>query len=283
MFLFAGVSSAFMILGYFVFEADEPSTEEDKRVDWIGAAMVTTGLVLIVFVLSDAPTAHKGWKNPREFSSSFFKFHHDLMATALHRRHHPVYRWHLARPSFHRVAVLLGAQAREPGSPAYPMDCATAYEAVDVDTCARSLRCHASGRVLLRCGVRVLAIMVAAVLSDVPGLEPHSNDAAHAATVLRGPRRKHRHRFHDRACQCHVPRGHGHAYGRLCGRPVRRDRSEGIILGVRLPGGIFRRARDGPHVHGWHAVRRQGRAPERAERRGCVGPGDDANRLGDWY
>jgi hypothetical protein len=52
-----------MILGFFVIEKDEPSTEEDKRVDWIGAALVTAGLVLIVFVLSDTPTAHRGWKN----------------------------------------------------------------------------------------------------------------------------------------------------------------------------------------------------------------------------
>ncbi|KAI9464425.1 major facilitator superfamily domain-containing protein [Lactarius psammicola] len=64
MFLFAGVSFAWMILGFFVFEEDEPSTEEDKRVDWIGAAMITVGLVLIVYVLSDSPSAHKGWKNP---------------------------------------------------------------------------------------------------------------------------------------------------------------------------------------------------------------------------
>jgi len=46
-----------MILGFFVIEKDEPSTEDDKRVDWIGAALVTGGLVLIVFVLSDVPTA----------------------------------------------------------------------------------------------------------------------------------------------------------------------------------------------------------------------------------
>ncbi|KAI9464423.1 MFS general substrate transporter [Lactarius psammicola] len=64
LFLFSGVAFAFMILGFFVFEEDEPSTEEDKRVDWIGAALITTGLVLIVFVLSDSPTAHRGWKNP---------------------------------------------------------------------------------------------------------------------------------------------------------------------------------------------------------------------------
>ncbi|KAH9004480.1 efflux transporter [Lactarius hatsudake] len=64
MFLFAGVSFAWMMLGLFAFEKDEPSTEEDKRVDWIGAALITAGLVLIVFVLSDLPTARKGWKDP---------------------------------------------------------------------------------------------------------------------------------------------------------------------------------------------------------------------------
>ncbi|KAH9031335.1 efflux transporter [Lactarius pseudohatsudake] len=64
MFLFAGVSFAWMMLGLFAFEEDKPSTEEDKRVDWIGAALITAGLVLIVFVLSDLPTAPKGWKNP---------------------------------------------------------------------------------------------------------------------------------------------------------------------------------------------------------------------------
>ena len=66
--MFSGIALAFMILGFFVIEKDEPSTEDDKRVDWIGAALVTAGLVLIVFVLSDAPTTPKGWKNPCEFS-----------------------------------------------------------------------------------------------------------------------------------------------------------------------------------------------------------------------
>ncbi|KAI9433577.1 hypothetical protein H4582DRAFT_2082209 [Lactarius indigo] len=43
-FLLSGVALAFTVLGFFVFE-DEPSTEEDKRVDWIGAFLVTVGLV----------------------------------------------------------------------------------------------------------------------------------------------------------------------------------------------------------------------------------------------
>lgn len=64
MFLFAGVSLACTILGFLVFEEDEPSAEEDKRIDWIGAALITVGLVLIVFVLSDLPTARNGWKTP---------------------------------------------------------------------------------------------------------------------------------------------------------------------------------------------------------------------------
>ncbi|KAF8261648.1 efflux transporter [Lactarius quietus] len=64
MFLFAGVSFVWMILGFIVIEEDEPSTEEDKRVDWIGAALITVGLILIVFVLSDSPNARRGWKNP---------------------------------------------------------------------------------------------------------------------------------------------------------------------------------------------------------------------------
>jgi len=53
-------------------------SEEDERVDWIGASLVTAGLVLIVLVLSDAPTARKGWKNPHEYPPVYvrvlFKF-----------------------------------------------------------------------------------------------------------------------------------------------------------------------------------------------------------------
>ena len=79
--MFSGIAFAFIILGYFVFEEDEPSTEKDKRVDWIGAALVTAGLVLIVFVLSDAPTAYNGWKNPCEFlPPTSFKIRTDLVA-----------------------------------------------------------------------------------------------------------------------------------------------------------------------------------------------------------
>jgi hypothetical protein len=50
------------------FDADKPSTETVKRVDWIGALFITTGLVLIVFVLGQGALATNGWKTPCEIS-----------------------------------------------------------------------------------------------------------------------------------------------------------------------------------------------------------------------
>ncbi len=35
--------------------------EKDKRVDWLGGALVTAGLVLIIFVLSDGEIAPNKW------------------------------------------------------------------------------------------------------------------------------------------------------------------------------------------------------------------------------
>lgn len=46
----------------FSIDPDEPSTETDRRIDWLGALLVTAGLVLIVFVLSDGEIV--GWKTP---------------------------------------------------------------------------------------------------------------------------------------------------------------------------------------------------------------------------
>ena len=46
------------------------------------------------------------------------------------------------------------------------------------------------------------------------------------------------------------------ATGTLCGRPVRRDRSERTILGVRIPCGLYRRARRRFHVRVRHAIHR---------------------------
>ena len=53
-----------LIVGLFAFDPDHPSEEPDKRVDWIGAILVTSGLVLIVFVLAQGEIAPQRWKTP---------------------------------------------------------------------------------------------------------------------------------------------------------------------------------------------------------------------------
>ncbi|GBE86839.1 efflux transporter [Sparassis crispa] len=57
-----GISALVFVGGLLTFDKDMPSTEEDKRVDWLGAFLITAGLVMIVFVLSDGSIAPNGWK-----------------------------------------------------------------------------------------------------------------------------------------------------------------------------------------------------------------------------
>ena len=60
-FLMAGLGAVCFLSGLYVIDRDLPSMEKDRRVDWLGAFLVTAGLVLIVFVLSDGSIAPKGW------------------------------------------------------------------------------------------------------------------------------------------------------------------------------------------------------------------------------
>ena len=61
-FLFAALAAVCIIGGIISFDPDDISPETDARVDWIGAILVTGGLVLTVLVLGQAPTV--GWKTP---------------------------------------------------------------------------------------------------------------------------------------------------------------------------------------------------------------------------
>ncbi|KAK7040368.1 hypothetical protein VNI00_009838 [Paramarasmius palmivorus] len=53
-----------LVIGVLAFDRDLPSTEPDRRVDWIGAGLVTVGLVLVVFVLGQGEIAPQRWKTP---------------------------------------------------------------------------------------------------------------------------------------------------------------------------------------------------------------------------
>ena len=63
-YLLAGLAVVVFISGLFSIDADLPSKETDKRVDWIGALLVTTGLVLIIFVLGQGEIAPRQWGTP---------------------------------------------------------------------------------------------------------------------------------------------------------------------------------------------------------------------------
>ncbi|KAF8658411.1 hypothetical protein AX16_001964 [Volvariella volvacea WC 439] len=63
-FLSTGLTVLYILTGVVTIDPDEPSLEADRRVDWLGAFLVTAGLVLIVFVLSDGEIAPQGWRTP---------------------------------------------------------------------------------------------------------------------------------------------------------------------------------------------------------------------------
>ncbi|KLT38369.1 MFS general substrate transporter [Cutaneotrichosporon oleaginosum] len=58
---FGGVAFAVAVAGYLVVVPDR-HLDTDRRVDWIGAAIITIGLVLLQFSISDAESASNGWK-----------------------------------------------------------------------------------------------------------------------------------------------------------------------------------------------------------------------------
>lgn len=58
---FAGTAAACAILGFLVIIPDR-HLDNDRRVDWIGAVLITCGLVLLQFSISYGPSASNGWK-----------------------------------------------------------------------------------------------------------------------------------------------------------------------------------------------------------------------------
>ncbi|KAL0945380.1 hypothetical protein HGRIS_000876 [Hohenbuehelia grisea] len=63
-YLSTGLTVLNLLMGAFSIDADQPSTETDRRVDWLGALLVTAGLTLIIFVLGQGEVAPQQWKTP---------------------------------------------------------------------------------------------------------------------------------------------------------------------------------------------------------------------------
>jgi hypothetical protein len=63
--ILASLAFAIAIVAFFVIPTDVVQTT-DRRVDWVGAALVTVGLVFVQFGISDGETAPQGWKTSCE-------------------------------------------------------------------------------------------------------------------------------------------------------------------------------------------------------------------------
>ncbi|KAI0761550.1 efflux transporter [Trametes elegans] len=57
-----GLSAVFCIGGMISIDKDVPYDLADRRADWLGVFLVTAGLTLIIFVMSDGSIAPDGWK-----------------------------------------------------------------------------------------------------------------------------------------------------------------------------------------------------------------------------
>ncbi|CAL1712621.1 unnamed protein product [Somion occarium] len=90
-FVVAGLSVICIVGAVLLVERDHPSTEQDKRVDWLGVVLVTVGLTLVVFVLSDGEIA------PRQWSTSYIIAL--LVVGVILTVAFFVWQWYLERPS----------------------------------------------------------------------------------------------------------------------------------------------------------------------------------------
>jgi hypothetical protein len=68
-YIIAGIALLPAIASVFLVPNLRPDKEGDRRVDWAGGALVTVGLILLLFVLADGVNAPNGWKTPCEWSS----------------------------------------------------------------------------------------------------------------------------------------------------------------------------------------------------------------------
>jgi hypothetical protein len=59
----AGLAAGIVVTAYFVFPPDAMTTS-DRRIDYIGATLVTVGLILLQFTVSSGETASNGWATP---------------------------------------------------------------------------------------------------------------------------------------------------------------------------------------------------------------------------
>ncbi|KAK0470437.1 putative efflux transporter [Desarmillaria tabescens] len=61
-YLISALTTVTFALGLYAIDNDRPSIEPDRRIDWLGTVLVSAGLLLVVFVLSQGEVAPYQWK-----------------------------------------------------------------------------------------------------------------------------------------------------------------------------------------------------------------------------
>jgi len=67
LYLFAGINVICFAGGAFAIDKDVPNLVDEKKVDWLGAFIITAGLVFILFVLGEGEGAPRGWSTSCTF------------------------------------------------------------------------------------------------------------------------------------------------------------------------------------------------------------------------
>jgi hypothetical protein len=63
-FLLAGLAAIPALLGLFIIPPDPPKWDIDRRIDWIGGALITTGLSLLTFAITQGGLVDGEWSVP---------------------------------------------------------------------------------------------------------------------------------------------------------------------------------------------------------------------------
>lgn len=70
-YLLTCMSMASFVGGLVSINADKPSVEVDRRIDWFGSLLVTAGLVQMIYALSQGELAENKWRTPCRFPAIF--------------------------------------------------------------------------------------------------------------------------------------------------------------------------------------------------------------------
>lgn len=113
-YMLAGVNVLCLIGGLLSIDEDAPHPKDDKKVDWIGASLITIALVMILFVLGDGESAPKRWATGCKCHCRIFVCYSrsNLITGALDRYYRTLGRWCIFSRSVHILAMVLGESSR---------------------------------------------------------------------------------------------------------------------------------------------------------------------------